>query len=407
MARALRSLVVLPWLLHASLAWTSEQVAVEYHHAGWNYYFVTAFADEIAVLDGGAFGGAWKRTGQSFPAWTSATEGTSAVCRFFSTGFAPRSSHFYTPLPAECDAVKGNRDWQYEAIAFHLRTTDGTGQCPPSTAPLYRLYNNGAGGAPNHRYTSSRTTFDQMRAEGWVPEGNGPSMIFACTPPHAMAGHGAAGTWIGTTSANESVRAIVLEDGTFYLLYSVAGGAADAGVVQGKATMASGTFISTDGFDYPIAQAAETPGFATAVAISGTFTERVRLDVTLAGARGTRTLSAAWDPRSAQAAALAPVAGSYVGFSGHDDGRLPATFLIDGSGTLAGSNSVCGFGGTLTPRSAGNVYDWTVRSTRGVCIFGDGPVSGIAFHDEATRQFRGFATFEQRRDLYYVLGTRR
>src|SRR5262245_3116095 len=42
------------------------QVAVEYHYAAWDYYFVTSFPDEIAFLDGGAFGGNWKRTGQTF-----------------------------------------------------------------------------------------------------------------------------------------------------------------------------------------------------------------------------------------------------------------------------------------------------------------------------------------------------
>jgi hypothetical protein len=39
---------------------------VEYHYVAWGYYFVTAFADEIAALDGGAFGGVWQRTGNDF-----------------------------------------------------------------------------------------------------------------------------------------------------------------------------------------------------------------------------------------------------------------------------------------------------------------------------------------------------
>jgi hypothetical protein len=33
------------------------QTAVEYYYAAWDYYFVTSFPDEIAILDGGAFGG--------------------------------------------------------------------------------------------------------------------------------------------------------------------------------------------------------------------------------------------------------------------------------------------------------------------------------------------------------------
>src|SRR5262249_20377698 len=52
--------------------------AVEYYYADWNYYFVTAFPDEIASLDAGAFNGNWKRTGQSFKVWTQGSATTPA-----------------------------------------------------------------------------------------------------------------------------------------------------------------------------------------------------------------------------------------------------------------------------------------------------------------------------------------
>jgi len=105
-----------------------------------------------------------------------------ATCRFFSTSFAPKSSHFYTPYLAECQKVQGNPDWQFEAIAFYIKLPDENGLCPIDATTLFRLYNNGMGGAPNHRYTTNRAVFDQMVAQGWVPEGNGPPPIFACGP---------------------------------------------------------------------------------------------------------------------------------------------------------------------------------------------------------------------------------
>lgn len=40
-------------------------VAIEFRHAEWDHYFVTAIANEIAKLDNGTFAG-WARTGQSF-----------------------------------------------------------------------------------------------------------------------------------------------------------------------------------------------------------------------------------------------------------------------------------------------------------------------------------------------------
>ena len=145
-------------------------VAVEYYYADWNFYFVTAFPDEIAALDGGAFGGAWKRTGQTFDVWAGPAAAALPTCRFLSTAFAPKSSHFYTANAQECALLRGGATWQYEGIAFYVRVP-AQGPCGRGTVPLYRAYNNGVDGAPNHRYTTSLQTARQMTAAGWVLEG--------------------------------------------------------------------------------------------------------------------------------------------------------------------------------------------------------------------------------------------
>lgn len=159
---------------------------VEYYYDVWNFYFETSFPDEIAALDGGAFGGAWKRTGETFKVWSQATGSASATCRFFSTAFAPRSSHFYTPFSSECALVQTDpalhAAWRFENTAFYIQLADANGFCPAGTIPLYRLYNNGMGGAPNHRYTTSVTVFNQMAAAGWLFEGDGNTKVFACVP---------------------------------------------------------------------------------------------------------------------------------------------------------------------------------------------------------------------------------
>lgn len=158
--------------------------AVEYYYADWNFYFESAFPDEIAALDAGAFGGVWKRTGQTFNVWTQAGASAAAVptCRFFSTAFAPKSSHFYTPFAGECALVKTEPEWQYEAVAFYIALANADGSCPAGTVALYRAYDNGMGGAPNHRYTTSLAVLEQMLAAGWVFEGNGDTKVFACVP---------------------------------------------------------------------------------------------------------------------------------------------------------------------------------------------------------------------------------
>ena len=90
--------------------------------------------------------------------------------------------------PDECEIVKKNSDWQFEAAVFNVAAADGTlgtpGTCNNVFAeqPLYRLYNNGQSGAPNHRYTTSLTIRADMIAKGWIPEGYGPLGVIACVP---------------------------------------------------------------------------------------------------------------------------------------------------------------------------------------------------------------------------------
>lgn len=159
-------------------------VAVEYFYDIWGFYFETSLAPEITALDGGAFGGAWKRTGETFKVWPTATSNPAAVptCRFFSLIYAPKSSHFYTPFASECESLKTGTAWQFESIAFYIQLVDDSGVCPPGTIPLYRAYNNGMGGAGNHRFTTNLTILNQMLAAGWVFEGHGITKASACVP---------------------------------------------------------------------------------------------------------------------------------------------------------------------------------------------------------------------------------
>lgn len=149
--------------------------AIEYFHTGFGHYFVTASTDEAAAIDRGAVQG-WARTGQTFKVYPLDASGSSSVCRFFSTTFAPKSSHFYTPSAAECSVVKSNPNWQYEGLVFSLGQLSA-GACPAGTGPLYRAYNNGLTGAPNHRYSTSSSIISTMTGQGWVSEG-----VIACVP---------------------------------------------------------------------------------------------------------------------------------------------------------------------------------------------------------------------------------
>jgi hypothetical protein len=154
---------------------------VEYHHADWDHYFMTANPEEIEKLDAGIFSG-WVRTGFTIKSFAFGGERGATVCRFFSEAFAPRSSHFYTPFATECAIVNGSGDWSYEGEVFNIEGAEVDGTCSADTLPVYRLYNNGRGEAPNHRYTTDRAVRNAMIASGWVAEGNGADGVFMCSP---------------------------------------------------------------------------------------------------------------------------------------------------------------------------------------------------------------------------------
>jgi hypothetical protein len=155
---------------------------VEFHHAGFDHYFITSDPLEVAGLDNGTRAG-WQRTGLAFRTWTSAVPGAAPICRFY---LPPGSgdSHFFAADAAECDRVRaGNPDFILESTeAMFLATPDPvTGACADlQTQPLYRVWNRRSD--TNHRYTTSAAVRDQMVAAGGVAEGSGPDAVAMCAP---------------------------------------------------------------------------------------------------------------------------------------------------------------------------------------------------------------------------------
>ena len=158
----------------------SVALVVEYFHAGFGHYFVSLGIEEIFKLDAGVLVG-WQRTGQHFNVYRNAAANLAAVCRFFTVAFAPKSSHFYAPREFGCEGTLQNADWQFEGDVFYTPLPGGNGACPTAHLPIYRLYNSGQGGAPNHRFTTDPAIRTQMIARGFMPEGAGVG-VGMCSP---------------------------------------------------------------------------------------------------------------------------------------------------------------------------------------------------------------------------------
>ena len=374
---------------------------VEYHHAAWDHYFVTGIPDEIAKLDAGVFVG-WARTGQQFNAYSLGTAGTSPTCRFFSTSFAPRSSHFYTPFASECATVKANPNWQFEAEVFNVALPDTAGNCPTGTSPLYRLYNNGQGGAPNHRYTTSLSIRSTMLGQGWIPEGYGTIGVIACVPSYSVNTKSAEGLWFGKTNQNQTVWGVVLSDGTYYVIYSQSGNTTIAGVIQGSGNFANGTFSSSNGRDFNI-----TPyGSMFNATVTGSYVPQSTITGNVTEAGNTGSFSAAYDSTYEQPVSLDAAAGTYSASVASSTGWQSAVVTLTTSGALAGSGAGCSFSGTALPHGAVNVLDVTVQFHGGQCIFDTSTLSGIAYYDVANRVMYGAAPNASRTDGFLFVGTK-
>jgi hypothetical protein len=152
---------------------------VEFYHAGFDHYFITASGAEIADLDGGAHAG-WVRTGNALKSLVPGTNNASPVCRLYIPP-AQGDSHFYSASPAECaeTAARFPTFIVESADVFSIGLPDPmTGACPSTTVPVYRVWNQRADS--NHRYVTSRALRDQMVPRGYVAEGYGPDAVIMC-----------------------------------------------------------------------------------------------------------------------------------------------------------------------------------------------------------------------------------
>jgi serine protease len=153
-------------------------LAVEYYSLMLDHYFFTADVNEQQALDSGMVAGNWVRTGTSFrvilhPGCPIANEGGQhPIYRFTGEPNIGPRSHFFTASQDECGYVRDRADWHwmFEGAPFWA-SEPVAGVCPVGRRLLYRAFNNGKGGDPNHRYATNHAVIDAMVAQGWVDEG--------------------------------------------------------------------------------------------------------------------------------------------------------------------------------------------------------------------------------------------
>lgn len=163
---------------------------VEYYHPPLDYYFMTSRSNEIALLDATP---PFRRTGLSFRVYNVAIGLSSAfgtrmpITRFYFDKVAvnaTRGSHFYTLVPSELSALTSLNPTNSAAPRLpynegidsyaYVPVVEGVGgRCATGLIPVYRVFRGNARfpDNPNHRFTTSLSTYSAFVALGWDGEG--------------------------------------------------------------------------------------------------------------------------------------------------------------------------------------------------------------------------------------------
>lgn len=207
------------------------------------------------------------------------------------------------------------------------------------------------------------------------------------------------GFWSGTTSTDRAVFGVVLDDGTYYFIYTAVGAPTFLdGFVQGTGTANNGTFTSTNARDFNFS------GSKVDGTISGSYFTKQSLSGSISSG-STITFQTTYDSDYENVPTLAAIAGDYTGVSISSVADDNANIQINASGSFTGVGmSGCAFSGTVTPRVKGNLYNVVVTFGGAPCLSPGLTLRGIAYYDSGVRQLFAATVLDDRSDFVFYLG---
>jgi hypothetical protein len=224
----------------------------------------------------------------------------------------------------------------------------------------------------------------------------------ASSPP-ATAVATAEGLWSGGTSSSSTVTAIVLDNDTYWILYSVPHvSALMAGFVQGTATSLNGSFSSSDAIDFNVAgQGINSATVSATYAVKQSFNG----SVTYPSLSQTSTFTSSYTADYDQVPSRSAISGTYTGIASVLGNNELTTIAISSQGVVVGTGTGgCTFLGTAVPRSRGNIYDLSVVFGGGACSNGTSAVTGIGYLDSGAKRLYVAALSKSRNDGLIFVG---
>lgn len=225
----------------------------------------------------------------------------------------------------------------------------------------------------------------------------------ATTPPPVTGT--AEGLWTGTTSSGRAATGLVLDDGTYWVLYSLVGNAAQlAGAAQGTGTYQSGSLNSSNGKDFNF-EGAGVSDFKLDATYVQKQSVNARLTYTSSGT--VITLPGSYNSNYDLAPSLSAITGNYSGYAVTIAGAESATATVASSGAVTGRlASGCNFSGSASSRPKGNVYNLSVTFAGAPCANGANTGNGIGYLDPATNVLYGAALNGARTSGFLFVGTK-
>ena len=196
----------------------------------------------------------------------------------------------------------------------------------------------------------------------------------------------AEGLWTGSTSTSRSVTGIVLDNGTYWVLFSVPQfSAVLAGFVQGTGASLSGSFSSSDGIDFNVAGQGSNNATVSASYVAK---QSFNGSVSYPNLNSPFTFTSSYNADYDQIPSGSAIVGTYTGIASVVGSNELTTIAVSAQGVVLGTGltSGCQFLGTALPRAKGNLYDLSVVFSGGVCSNGTSAVTGIAYLDSGAKR---------------------
>lgn len=185
----------------------------------------------------------------------------------------------------------------------------------------------------------------------------------------------AEGIWTGTSNNNRTVTGVVLDDGVYWFLYSVAGNPSIiAGVIQGDSDSQNGVLTSSNATDFSIERATlilnptVNGNYTTKQSLSGTISYQVTQD----------TFTTTYDSDYESVPNINTIAGTYTGPVALNE---TVSVTVSPIGNITGNSATgCTLSGFFTPRTRGNVFDVSITfGPQDACSNKNDTVKGVGF----------------------------